>query len=630
MYLRNAAAPWCAASWLLAFLLAFLLTASPITAQDDEEADPRPAIEDEIIREEITVTANRSEVPTREVGSSVTVIGREEIERRRKTTVAELLRTVPGVAIARTSGPGSQTSVFLRGAESNHTLVLLDGLRLNSSTAGLYDFADLTTENLERIEIVRGPQSTLYGSEALGGVISITTRRGEGELSGRVAAEAGSDSHQRLQASISGATERFDYSAAVAESETDGISAASVAGGVGALEADGHENLTASGRFGLEIGDGGRLDLSLRHHDTELEVDGFGPVDDPNALQARESTAATLAAALPLSGGWTQTFRAAVYDETLVGSDPDTFFNNFAIDTRTAELGTQANLDLGSGRGVIVGASWEERTAEVAGGYDESSEIGAVYAQVRTAWRERLFLTLGGRWDDHSEFGSETTYRVTASFEATGTTRLHASLGTGFRAPSLDELFFPVFGNLELEPETSEGFDLGVERTFAGERGLIDLTYFDNDFDDLIGFDDAFRAVNVDRATSRGVELSLRWRASERFELSASHTWNETEDLATGFQLARRPENRTVLDFFFQPTPAWDATVTFMAVADRVDTGGRPLEDYTRVDLTVDYEAGRAFEPYLRIENLLGEDYEEILGFQTPGFQAAVGLGYEF
>ncbi|NJL29518.1 MAG: TonB-dependent receptor, partial [Thermoanaerobaculia bacterium] len=355
------------------------------------------------------------------------------------------------------------------------------------------------------------------------------------------------------------------------------------------------------------------------------DVDGFGPVDDPNAIQDRRGWVGTLAATLPINDVWTQTVSVGVFDEALTGEDPDTFFNNFEINTRTTEIATQARLALGESK-VLLGASNEERDAEVTGfGYDDSVDLTALYAQYQRGWGDRLVVTLGARWDDHSEFGGETTWRGTLSYAWAAQTRLHASFGTGFRAPALNELFFPFFGNPDLDPERSEGFDLGVERRFLDGRLSADLTFFSNDFDDLIGVDENFIAVNIDRARSRGLELTLDYRVSERFQLGFSHTWDDTEDRSTGAQLARRPEHRTTLDLHFEPIPALDATLTAISVRDRVDTGGRALEDYVRVDLGLSYALSHGVEPYLRIENLFDEDYEEIFGFGTPGFTLALG-----
>ena len=211
-------------------------------------------------------------------------------------------------------------------------------------------------------------------------------------------------------------------------------------------------------------------------------------------------------------------------------------------------------------------------------------------------------------------------------------TRLHATYGTGFKAPTLNDLFFPFFSNLDLEPETSEGFDVGIEQTWADDRWRVDLTWFDTDFEDLIAFSFVtFRPENVARATSSGVEISLDYRHGPSFQLRASHTYNDTEDLATGLQLARRPKHRSTLDVYVRPVPRLTGSASLIVVSDRIDSDGSDLDDYERVDLSLGYELkGGHFEPYLRVENLLDEEYEEVNGFTTPGAVAVVGLSMKY
>lgn len=589
------------------------------------------------VDEEITVTADRIAAPTDQVGSSVTVIDRAEIERRRHATVAELLRTVPGVEINRTSGAGSVTSAFLRGGNSAFTLVLVDGVRVNSPATGSYDLSQITTDNVARIEVVRGAQSTLYGSEAIGGVIAITTRRGKGPASVDAYVEAGSFGSERYGASIHGGSERYDYSIAAARSETDGVSAA--AERFGNTEEDGDENTTASARLGWALGADGRLDISLRHIDSETEIDGFGfdpdrgfvPSDDPNAVQSREATIAQVDARFALGRRVTQSLRAGVQDENLEATDPDSPFNNFASDVALLSFESQTEVAWSDTGTFLVGLAHETRDAEAPGSFDESLDITSVFAQQRWA-TEHGALTVGVRHDDHETFGSETTWRVTGTRawgqEATQT-RVHASLGTGFRAPSLNELYFPFFGNPALRPETSTGWDLGLEKRWLGGRLRADVTYFDNEFEDLIGVDDFFTAVNIDQATARGVELTLGWTPGPRWYLEGTHTYTDSEDERTGLALARRPEHRSTLRLGIVPNDRVDGELAVISVRDRIDTGGAPMDDYTRVDLAFGVDLVRGLEAYVRAENLFDEDYDEIPGFTTPGAAVRVGIRWD-
>lgn len=584
------------------------------------------------VEEEIVVSASLTEVPRKRTGSSVTVIGRDEIERRNKTTVLELLRTVPGVEIAQIGGPGRAASLFLRGGNSSHTLVTIDGVRLNDNNSGAFDFADLTTDNLERIEVIRGPQGLLHGSEAVTGAVNIITRHGQGPARGWIRGAAGTNSYSRFGAGVSGGDQRLDYSLSASRLDTDGVSAASEK--TGNSENDRWENLTVSGRLGGAFLTDGRADLALRFTRGDTDVDGFtfgvGPTDDLNAVQERTTLTTSLSLAKPITERWTQTLVATHGSDELVGEDPDTFFSNFDISGETSSLSTQADLQLATNDKLSIGYKVERRTAENLGAFDESLTIRSAYVENLWSWRDRVDLSLGVRNDDHTVFGDETTYRAALSAQLGEAARLHTSFGTGFKAPTFNDLYFPGFGNLALRPETSTGYDLGIELTLVEADITVDLTYFDTKFDDLILFTFPAGVVNVAEATSEGAELSIQWKPGERFRLQASHTFNDTEDLASGNPLARRPEHRSVLALFFEPIAKLRASATLIAVADRIDSDGGVMDNYERLDLSLDYQLNRRLRPFVRVENLFDSSYSEIPGFTTPGFSFAAGVHVDF
>ncbi len=602
-----------------------LFSAESLIAQSPGSADEAP---ETTISEEIVVSANRVETPASEVGSSVTVISREEIERRHQTSVLELLRTVPGLEVAQTGGPGKVTSVFIRGGNSSHTLVLVDGVRVNSNTSGDFSFSDLTADNVERIEVLRGPQGGLYGSEAVTGVVSITTRRGEGPARAWVGGEVGTDSLYRLRAGVSGGSESWDYSVGLQNVSTDGISAASEE--AGNSEDDPWENLTASGRFGAAFLDDGRVDLAVRYVDGDTDVDGFtfgvGPTDDLNARQKRKALTAGLTLSKPLASWWNQIFYFGSGRDELIGEDPDNFFSNFEIVSTTSEFLTQSELALAENDTLTLGYRVEKREGDNVGSFDESLYQRSIFAQNLWSWRNRHHLTVSVRNDDHSKFGDETSYRFTGSLLFGEGTRVHGTFGTGFKAPTFNDLFFPGFGNPNLLPETSEGLDLGIEQTFLGGKMKLDLTWFDNEFEDLIQFTFPAGFVNVASATTEGFELTARWEPTDKLLFQASHTFTETEDLATGQPLARRPENRGTIYAAFEPAPRLRGTASLIVVRDRIDSDGSAMDDYERIDLSFDYRATPWLRPYLRLENVLDEEYSEIPGYTSPGLSAAIGL----
>ncbi len=599
---------------------------TPATEESQEE--PKTTVSEELI-----ITATRLETSVDTIGSSVSLIGLKEIEERKKTSVLELLRTIPGLEITQSGGPGAVTSAFLRGAGSAQTLVLIDGIRINGVTSGGADLSNIRADNIERIEVVRGPQSTLYGSEAMGGVINILTRQAAGEAQRSLSVEAGSDSFFSGRLALSG-NQRIDYNAAVSYESAEGVSAASER--AGNTEPDGFENLTVSGRFGFDFLENGRADLTLRYTDSETELDGFtfgvGPTDDLNYLSTRESLFASLKISKPVTSWWTQTLIVGLTDDDILGTDPDTVFHNFAIENQASELTLLADLEPFENDIVSLGYTVERREGFNPQNLDETVDLESFFIQNQWSWADRLYLTTGLRNDDHSQVGNETTYRGSlALIFNEGRTRIHTSYGTGFRAPSLNELYFPFFGNPDLRPESSRGFDLGFEKTLRGGGVLLDITYFYNTFDDLIGFDSAtLLANNINEAETSGIEASLRCAPSQFIDLSMSYTYLDSEDKTTADPLPRRPKHRGVISLTFRPVESLSGVLSLIAVQDRIDSDGSAMDDYERLDLSLSYQPTKLWAPYLRVENLLGQNYEEINGFTSPGFVAIAGLSLDF
>ncbi len=573
--------------------------------------------------EEIVVSANRYEVPASEVGSAVTVIGAGEIARRNPVAVLDLLRTVPGVEVTHAGGPGKVATVRLRGGTGAQALVLVDGVRVNSVAGGTVDFASLLAANVERIEVLRGPQAT-WGSEAMTGLISIVTARGGPGLRLHAAGEAGTHDHRRFDLGLSGAANRWDYSTGATDLSTDGVSHRAVEGG--AAEDDPFENRTWSARLGAAFLGDGRIDLRARSYRGDTALDGFG-AEDLNAMAASDEDTTALTVEKDLAPFWRQTVRFGRTEGTLLGSDPDTFWNNYEIRSRIRRIDAQSDVALGAGHLLNLGLGTENRRGSNAGSYDEEADLDSWFVQDQWELADSVHLTAAVRGDEHSVFGSETSHRVTVSGGWDGGRgRVHGSYGTAFRAPTFDELYFPFSGDPNLLPETTEGFDVGVQQR-VGDSGLtLDLTWFDIDFDQLIEFDlSSFTFANVARASSTGAEFTLRYRPDIGASLEFSHTWNRTEDEATGNPLARRPKNRTTAVALLQPTDRFAAAVTAAFVSDRIDSNGAPMDDYTKVDVHLSY-GWRTLKPFVRVENLLDEDYFEVPGFVTPGRTVVVGL----
>jgi vitamin B12 transporter len=522
-------------------------------------------------------------------------------------------------------------SVFIRGGASSHTLVLVDGVRVNSTGSGAFDWADLTADGIERIEVVRGPQSALYGSEALAGVVSIVSRRGgAGRRAAAARGEAGGDGWRRLQGSAAGGAGSWDWSAAASHQETDGVSRAAPARP--GDEADRWENGSVAAVVGRSLGDDGRAQLSLRRIDATTGLDAFdfllGPVDDPNFSQDRRALIASLQVEERVSPRWSQRLRLGFADEEVTTRDPDPepsfHASRFAGTTAEAEL--EGELELAPGHGLAVAYAWERRDGEQDAAFDARADLHSLVVEDRVEWRDRLALTAGLRYDEHSVFGGETTWRATAAWRA-GDLRLHGSWGTAFKAPTFVDLYYPFYGNPSLAPETSESADLGLEVTSAAGRLTADLTAFASRVEDLITFDTTtFLAANIAEAEIAGLEASAAWEGGEGWGAHASYTLTDSEDGATGRLLPRRPRHRAVVAGDWSPARRLRVHAVLVAVRDRIDFDGARLSDYERLDAVLDRDLTPRIGAYLRVENLLDADLEEVAGYTSPGATAILGL----
>jgi vitamin B12 transporter len=578
------------------------------------------------LNEEIVVTANREPAPMETVGSSVTVISHEEIERRQSPSVVDLLRSVPGVEINQTGGPGGIANVFIRGADPTQTLVLVDGVPVDDTTGGGFDFSAIRSDNIDRIEILRGPQSTLYGSDAMGGVISIITQHGSTGFHAFVDTRDGSRDGRQLTAGIDGGAAGFDYSVSVGTQHTDGQTAPDDTKG------NPFSSTNASARLGFALPTSGRIDLTLRNVDAITNLDtfvfGIGPVEAPDFVQHRRLSVASLQLVQPLASFWDLRLTAGIDDESTRGTDiPQNLDDNYEFRSRHTTVGAESDFKLWPHDTLIVGAAQERRNGDNAGSFSEAIDIGSFYVQDNWSLDDRLFLTGGARNDHYSQFGDKTTYRVTASYRWPDAWRLFGSLGTGFRGPTFDELFFPDAGNPHLRPETSEGADLGIEREFFGGALATGVTLFENRFRNLIDFDfTSFTYANTARADAQGIETTIRLRPRTDLQIQGTYTYTSTKDPATGLPLARRPRDRYSLVALYDPVPKLHASVALVAVDHRIDSDGTNMDSYQRIDLSCEYRLRSWLSPYFVVQNALDEKYQEIPGYPSPRVWAFVGV----
>jgi len=615
----------------------------------------------------VVVTATRIATPEDRIGSSVSVITAADIARKQYKTVAGALRALPGVDVVQAGGPGQQTSVFIRGASSSHTLVLIDGINITdpSHPTGAVDFSGLVLDNVDRIEVVRGPQSTLYGANAIGGVVNIITRKGEGAPRATLTMQAGNHATNYQQLGVLGATGQLDYSLSGTHLKThaSSVTPEDLRNGVPA-EADHHRNNTLSARFGLQATDTLDFSVSGRYINDRTDLDpevGFGTIEDPDAeLKNREYFVRGASHAMLLDGLWDATLAASYIDYNRRNDNPRTDPLETLQRTRfqgdTLEFSMNNDVYLNETHTLTLGGGTKRESMNNDGFSDyggfivselssASARTNYVYMQDQFTVGERVSGTAGVRLDDRDDFGSEVTWRLTGVYrhQPTGT-RFNASAGTGFRAPSLFELygFTPnnfgsaYRGNPDLEPEKNFGWELGLEQSLASDRLQLGATWFRNDIDNLMEtvFDPAFNSTseNINKVHLRGVEAYLAVQPSPRLSTRIDYTFTDADVSDDSDRpLLRRPRHKASADIIY--TPAGNTTIDLGAEyvgkrkdIDRATAAIINASDYTVFNASVIYNVNPDFRLEARIENLLDTHYEPADGFEALGRYILLGF----
>lgn len=636
-------------------LVVTAVAAGPLAAQEAYQVAP-----------ETVVTASRVAVPAAQVGSAVTVITGEELEQRQTVLVSDILRDVPGLAVNRAGAVGNTTQVRIRGAEANQTLVLIDGVEVADPTISEFNFANLLAADIERIEIVRGPQSALWGADAIGGVINIITKRGREGYAITGSAEAGSFGTLQTSAGLRGGGERWNGAFSAAHLTTDGTNISRFGD-----EDDGAHNLTLSANGGVELTDDLEVEVTGRYVDAGNEFDpqdfAFPPtptnglVIDGDEEQDTRQFSGRIEATLNLfDDHWEQTIGAA-------GTDLEKEFTTDGVRS-SLNKGQRTTIDYQStlrfdtqevadaAHTLIFLAEREDETFENQGATPDAPEnqeqdrdsVGLVGEYRLDLW-DSLFLSGAVRHDVNSDFEDATTYRATAAYILPWTgSRLHGSYGTGVTNPTFFEQFgfFPdsFIGNPDLSPEESEGFDIGIEQPFLDRRLVLDVTYFQADLEDEIVtiFDPATAFLTVDnqdgRSRRQGVEVSIEAKPRSGMTLNAAYTYTDSTD-PDDQQEIRRPKHIASLDVaqrFWADRASLGLGVTYTGSQqdsefvsttpeDRVE-----LDDYTLVSVYGSYRVNDNVEAFARVENLLDQDYEDVYSFTSPGLGAYAGIRLTF
>ena len=586
--------------------------------------------------EEVVVTATKVPTSEREIGSSVTVITEEEIKAKGHATVQEVLKGTLGLDVISNGGPGAQTSVFLRGANSYHTLILIDGMEVGdpSLVQRRFNLANLTVDNIERIEVVRGPQSVLYGADAMGGVINIITKRGEKEPYLYLGAEGGSYATARQFAGVGAANEWADFSLAFSHVRTEGFSSAD-ADLPGNTEDDAWENFTVSSRLGITPSDWLDMGVSFRLHDGRTELDSGGgsnqDLEDYHENK-QEVFVRPYIKVTAFDGLWEQILAYGFTNHDRAYRD-DPWGDSDYVGTKH-EISWQHNLHFHKTNTLTVGFEHEQEAMESTYFDHESTYTYSLFAQDQIKLFDISYTTLGIRWDHHEEFGDHTTFRVTQAFvfDKIGTT-IRGSVGSGFRAPSLYELY-SMFGDTNLDPEESIGWDVGVEQSLFDDLITLGATYFHNEFDDLIDFNMATWVYEqVEHAETWGIESFIEVVPFKGLSARVTYTYTHTDD-AEGKPLLRRPYNKGGLNVcytFLDERGVANLDVLIVGERDDSVSGERvELDEYVVVNLGASFKVHKYVELFARIENLFDQDYEEAFGYGTAGISAYGGVKLTF
>ena len=639
--------------WSVGLVLGLILGVGWAT---DTQSQGRAATEKAVEMEPVVVTATVVPTPLSRTTAPVTVISREQIEAQQVESVTELLRQVPGVHIDQAGARGGVSSVYLRGSDPNFTVVLIDGVKVNDPTnsrGGSFDFSTLSTDNIERIEIVRGPLSAVHGSDALGGVINIITRRGEGAPTGSVEVAAGRFDHYRTLVQAGGTHEALDYAASGSYLDNGRP-----------VEGSRFVGETFYANLGVRPTDVIELRGIFRYAHSQRKTfpdDSGGPefavLRTVERRDADEFTTGITLKHTPLPW-WEYNLQLSLYarQEHIdspgvapgvrdpVGIPPNMTDNDFrrtdiiirhlfsiARGVQCA-VGTEGLYEDGSSTGSLLVGRFAVPT-----NFALSRTILSPFFEVQLSLVPGLLVQGGVRVDMPPNFDTEASPRVGVSYILAATrTTFRVNWGEGFKLPSFFALSHPIVGNPNLQPETSRGVDVGVSQALWGQRVTAGVTYFYNEFTNLIDFEAGPppRLVNRSRVTTQGVEMSLGARPWPSLSATAHLTYLQTDIKGTTEPLRNRPKWRGGFAVQWYPRSDLDVSLHTVVVGkvpdSSIPTGARTLDAYARVDLAVNWTLTRHWQVFVAVDNLFDAAYEEFIGFPAPGVSPRAGVRASF
>ncbi len=638
--------------WLFVVSLMFGLMANSFADKAEEEID----------LDKIVVTPTSTEENVSSTGSSVSVLSGKLLERRGIYSVKDALKEDSSIDIIQAGSYGGSASIFLRGANSGQTRMMIDGIRVYDpiSPNAAFDPAFLSLDNVDRIEIVKGPQSSLYGSDAIGGVINVITKKGEGSPKISLFEEGGTYDTHREGSEINGAKDKLHFAFSNSHLRSEGLSKASK--WYGNSERDSYENLSYALRLDYDFSNALSLGLINRFTYAKYSYDDSGGVggDDPNrngwtkqnisSVFLKHKVNDSFEHKLQLS--WMGSFRRDLDESDSV--DLNEYLRDW-YNGQTQQADWQGNYKVSEFDTVVAGFNFlRERGESYYYSVDPVFGTSESVFPKRYAWTKGYFIenkvnfedkftsTLAYRLEDHSRFNIHNTFKVDSMYKVDRiNTKIKSSFGTGFKAPTLYQLYVPSDpffggGNTNLSPEKSYSYEAGLEQPFFAEKMDVGLTFFHNNYKNLI---DAVynpntfiveQYKNVSKSRSFGYESQLKLYLFKDFKITGNYTWLDTENKETHLELIRRAKNKADLNFDYKLSTKMDFNLDLRYVGSRFDSGNIKLKRYFLVGFATYYDITDNFRLYARVENLLDRRYEEIKGYSTPGASLYAGIKAKF
>ncbi len=615
----------------------FLISPAAFPAVDKSENNPELKNRKEAPPVRAIVTATRREIPVEKTTRFVTVLTREDIEKSGAVFVTDLLRAIPGVTVTQSGTLGRTVGIFIRGMNATQGLLMVDGVEINSPSTGTAELADLTTENIvsveniERIEVLRGPQSTLYGSDAMAGVINIVTKAGKKPFGAEGRFEYGTNETFYEAGVIEGKWKNFSYSGSGSRLDTQGPG-----------QNDGFQDTRATGHAKIDVTDKSNLDVVFHFYNALSEIEDGAFAQDPNRWQRSREQILNSVYTFSLTDWWEQSFKYSFFHDMLLSVDPPNEGttqtpSRFKLDTDRHNFEWQHHFFLGDFDVFTMGYEFEHTRTNNKTFDRIIRNHGWFFQNELTLW-ENWTIVAGVRIDRNDFFGTEASPLVSSGYWIEKTqTKLKASLGRGFRAPTVNELFFPNFGNPNLLAESSWGWDAGFEQFFWGKKASFGADYFHNSIENLIVFSGVpLIARNVAKARTQGVELEFKINPLEQLEFHTNYNYIDAVDVGSGNRLIRRPwhSGRIGLSYGFWK---FRLNLDWVLIGMREDQSGvfgRPARErnpgYTRLDALLTFDLNKWVQIYFRGENLTDDHYQEVLGFDNPTAKFFVGTKARF